>query len=378
MTPREAPRTRMMIARVGGRALLSVSLSVFVFACAVTRRDDVVIATRPDPAPSFEQSDGSVLPDVNTPLSGQCPTNECPAGHATCPDNPFPCGVDLSSDDDNCGVCGNRCADLSLNSPDDINLHAFMQCLNGKCALGCEHGFANCNGFVEDGCEIPVFIDENNCGQCGTTCQSPNECVDGQCACNIDFSCGTCGNVCEPTVMPPPPALPLPDEWNAWYACKAGQCYQPTCKPGFGDCNGDFDPVGRTGDGCETIIGGDPNNCGACGKKCAPGEICPADDCVCPCGSLCFGSRVESDVHNCGACGIACPTSGIHQETFCDRGVCATRCDPKWGDCDDVVDCEANLMSDPLNCGGCGIRCDGVEGQACVEGKCTTKECIVE
>ena len=40
---------------------------------------------------------------------GMCPSNECPAGRMTCPNDPFPCGVDLTSDDDNCGACGVRC-----------------------------------------------------------------------------------------------------------------------------------------------------------------------------------------------------------------------------------------------------------------------------
>lgn len=42
-------------------------------------------------------------------------------------------------------------------------------------------------------------------------------------------------------------------------------------------------------------------------------------------------------------------------------------CDPPMDDCDDnPMDCEANLQTDPQNCGGCGVACDTL----CVSGDC--------
>ncbi|AKU95633.1 hypothetical protein AKJ09_02297 [Labilithrix luteola] len=37
--------------------------------------------------------------------------------------------------------------------------------------------------------------------------------------------------------------------------------------------------------------------------------------------------------------------------------------------------CETNIDSDPNNCGGCGITCNAVAGQACVQGRCVVEPC---
>ena len=64
----------------------------------------------------------------------------------------------------------------------------------------------------------------------------------------------------------------------------------------------------------------------------------------------------------------------------CEQGACGYSCSPNFADCDsDTANgCETDVLSDPMNCGGCGIRCDGVEGQPCVDGKCLTKECDIK
>ena len=66
-----------------------------------------------------------------------------------------------------------------------------------------------------------------------------------------------------------------------------------------------------------------------------------------------------------------------HGRPTCEQGVCGYQCSPNYADCDGDVDngCETPLLDDPLNCGACGVRCDGVEGQACVDGHCLMKEC---
>ncbi len=51
-----------------------------------------------------------------------------------------------------------------------------------------------------------------------------------------------------------------------------------------------------------------------------------------------------------------------------------TSCPPGKQNCNGVC---SNTQADPLNCGACGVRCDGVEGQACVDGQCLMKECGV-
>jgi hypothetical protein len=94
---------------------------------------------------------------------------------------------------------------------------------------------------------VPGCVDDSRCqvdggaggaccgGQCTDTRSDPN-------------NCGACGMVCATA--------------NANSSCVGGQCKVGTCKPGWGDCNGN--PI----DGCETNQHSDANNCTACGKAC--------------------------------------------------------------------------------------------------------------
>ena len=242
--------------------------------------------------------------------------------------------------------------------------------------MKCEGTSFDCNGLIEDGCEVDVGFDNDNCGGCGVVCPANHRCSFNECVCDVWNSCGACGNVCPW----PYPDLPMfPWEWNADYRCVDNLCNQPTCNPGWADCNNDFTPSGTSGDGCETSVRDDPQNCGGCGIACGAGESCEDGQCVCRCGGSCF-NKLEYDTRNCGACRVVCrDVPGGNGEPVCDHGVCGYRCFGSHADCDDDLanGCETNVLDDPLNCGGCGIRCDGVEGQACVEGRCTMKECTV-
>src|SRR5262249_52873417 len=105
--------------------------------------------------------------------------------------------------------------------------------------------------------------------------------------------------------------------------------------------------------------------------------------------------RVDDDIDNCGGGGVMCPgdrTSlksgnqkgspppGAHGRPGCDQGGCAYQCSINWGDCDGRAanGCGNSLLSDPFNCGGCGVHCDGVEGQGCINGQCAMKECPIK
>src|SRR5690242_3682460 len=94
--------------RIAG-LFLTMTTSVLVFAC-VSSSHDVVIGKRA-PEEIFGTPDGgepSFAPD-SAASTRMCPSNECPEGLVTCPNTPYPCGVDLMSDDENCGACGVRC-----------------------------------------------------------------------------------------------------------------------------------------------------------------------------------------------------------------------------------------------------------------------------
>ena len=58
-----------------------------------------------------------------------------------------------------------------------------------------------------------------------------------------------------------------------------------------------------------------------------------------------------------GACGAGCLAN--HAKATCGQGVCSLVCDKGFTDCDmdGKNGCEANIQTDPANCGGCGMKC---------------------
>ena len=97
-------------------------------------------------------------------------------------------------------------------------------------------------------------------------------------------------------------------------------CQSLVCTDQNLDCNN------NSGDGCETNVSGDVNNCGSCGYKCATPSVGEATciDGVCgvtTCGARykdCNGNATDScetdtfrDASNCGVCGTVC-TAGAN------------------------------------------------------------------
>ena len=120
---------------------------------------------------SVKEKEPMVKPDLGI---------NCIAGFAKCGNN---C-VDLKTNVNNCGKCGNTC-----------NLaNAESSCSNGKCVIKkCSRGvpdpaamfltnFENCDNNPLNGCEADLGVDVNNCYSCGNVC--PNErpiCYCGEC-----------------------------------------------------------------------------------------------------------------------------------------------------------------------------------------------------
>jgi hypothetical protein len=116
-------------------------------------------------------------------------------GYAQCPQGQTLCGgvcVDLNSNANHCGTCGNSCP-------------ADKVCIGGACS--CPPGFVSCGNNCVD-----ISTDVNNCGACGFNCPPGKICVGGVCstcpsglvdcsgAC-VDIqtsaaNCGACGNTC--------------------------------------------------------------------------------------------------------------------------------------------------------------------------------------
>ncbi|NCQ59708.1 MAG: hypothetical protein GW913_03445 [Myxococcales bacterium] len=286
--------------------------------------------------------------------SGTCAMGACDFGFADCNADPSDgCEVEPQSDPMNCGRCGTVC--------DGARLHTTaVACSFGRCAIddvapACEAGWADCDSNPFNGCETPTDRDPNNCGTCGTSC----------------------------------------GEANALTTCSAGACAFNRCQPGFADCDADASSFTPGSNGCETAVDSDPSNCGSCGTSCgsAPNGTNACFFGRCGIGSCATGfddcdgilsngceSHTPSDPDNCGACGNRCAVP--NGSSSCTGGICSfVRCNPGWADCDglEATGCEVNTTVDPAHCGSCANDCTalpGVTGAACGgAGLCTFRSC---
>lgn len=257
-------------------------------------------------------------PCVNIPGTSQY-TCGCPSGKAVCEKTDengstvLDC-VDLTSDDSNCGACGNACdptVDGGALPPNTYLGCVDSKCGRPKCVNGILNYWADCDNDVyipgqghrvnpnSNGCEINAYVDEH-CSACGM--KAP----EGQ-FCFLEFA----------------GFVPLPV-----IGCAQGLtfCGSPAYM--------DLPPIGACAD-----LTSDPANCGGCGRVC-PGGI----NAVC----------------DFGACAITCA-----------RGTADCNGDPADG-------CETNTDSNPNNCGSCGTACDVWAGQACVQGQCVLAPCDLD
>lgn len=126
--------------------------------------------------------------------------------------------------------------------------------------------------------------------------------------------------------------------------CNNGFCVEP----GSGDTHdgmttSDGDESTTSDGDSDTTSDGDTTGDSDGNEGCVPGELM--------CGGVCVDTL--SDPENCGSCGVTCQmTSGLGG---CDGGVCA----PRWSDC--------QMVGDPV--APCADVCT-TEGASCVEGGC--------
>jgi hypothetical protein len=126
------------------------------------------------------------------------------------------------------------------------------------------------------------------------------------------------------------------------------------CRLGASECGGRC-----------VVVALDPDNCGACGARCAAGEVCREGVCGPPCGAgltLCDGACVSlaADPAHCGACAAPCPETQV-----CAAGACADACHGASLRCDDRC---VDPASDRQHCGDCNAPCGADD--ACVAGVC--------
>ncbi len=362
--------------------------------CATRSDESLGIATaHPDGSTAFvaEAGPGECTEDsgCDAGLVQYCPATGCPFPYATCPTSHFSCDVNLLNDPRNCGGCGRSCYEGASGN-------ATYVCLEGTCKLSCRQGTADCNGLPDDDCETNLGT-SNDCTACGDTCPDPAKpCIvddqgKGKCGCDLgqtycgdqgcvdtqtsDDNCGACGTICDST----PPDGTTPSA-HTYLGCIGGECGQNKCENGWADCDG------KPENGCETSMFS-ATSCGSCTKACDPGQTCRPyqggkPTCVCPpgkelCGNVCVDTG--SDPLNCGACGNDCTLTNALQNGigYCAYGSCRYGCSQGWGDCNGNPQdgCEINLDSDPRNCGVCGNTCDIAGGQPCIAGRCAVEPC---
>ena len=381
------------------RAASIAATALALVACAVSTEPVAYEAPDAGPAPTFVVDAGAATSDASPPLL--CAVNACPAGHVTCPASLFPCQVDLDTDKENCGACGNAC-------PSGTQAGAAFSCIGGQCVASCTTlggiKVFDCNGYSGDGCEVSAATcDQANCGGCGG-CTGGQECVytkaGPRCGCGAgltqcgsgcsaactvlaesdDRNCAACGDACNPLVGTV--VGTCKDLENTYFGCRDGACGARKCASGFGDCDNDLNRCPSTG--CETLLAFDHDNCGACKNKCKDTEQCITGQCtgsaiICKPGEVAcagFCANLGVDPFNCGACGVSC--EGFPNGTgTCSRGACVNKCLVGFADCDgwEGNGCETDLAHDPEHCGGCGTTCDLVAGQPCIDGLCLRGPC---
>jgi hypothetical protein len=185
--------------------------------------------------------------------------------------------TDVDTSSTHCGGCDRACSSTGV---------AVVACTGGNCTSFCQSGRANCTRpatGADDGCELDVSANDANCGGCGNDCgaqgalSSPFACVNMRCACTSAEQCRTAGGgsvtcdsaagvcACEGSPCQPGEACtrsggPQICSCNNGSACAQGQvcCQTPA--------------------GCKDVMN-DPENCGACGRACAPGMSCSDGAC---------------------------------------------------------------------------------------------------
>jgi len=322
----------------------------------------------------------------------------CDRTHKDCDNDQKTCETDLETVA-SCGACYQTCAQTNTTGASCSNWPLF------QCTSSCVSPFLDCDGNKgtpgSNGCEVNSSTDPANCGACLAACSDNNitrSCVGSSCesgvcnggyadcdnnkrlnGCEINLTndvsnCNACGRVCS--------------TYGINRSCISGSCENGGCLTGYTDCNGN-----KQSDGCETNTGGDPVNCGGCGRVCSTNNVsracanssCQAGTCLtgfadCNTNMQLDGCEINLtiDANNCNACGTVCSSANMATRT-CGAGVCNGTCTNRFADCNGNKQsdgCEVNMDTDVLNCNACGRVCSTQNiARACVGGSCETPSC---
>ena len=211
-------------------------------------------------------------------VGDQCTIGSCDPGHDDCNDAVGDgCETPTDADVANCGACDRACDSTSVAS---------AVCAGGLCTSTCASGHANCNKPAtgpDDGCELDVTADSDNCGGCDNACSGQGYagglvCQGMACKCTSDAACKAPGN-----------GTATCDMLTGHCACNGTACQQGEACVKQGNkqicaCNGGGSCSAgqtccQTPGGCKNLQT-DAANCGGCGHACAMGKTCVAGACV--------------------------------------------------------------------------------------------------
>ncbi|MBI4509974.1 MAG: SUMF1/EgtB/PvdO family nonheme iron enzyme [Deltaproteobacteria bacterium] len=335
-------------------------------------------------------------------------------------------GFDLATDTMNCGGCGQRCALPNATAAcvdadgDGKGTCVVERCDPGAVDLnpdmpGCEYrcipsnggiekcdGLDNdCNGAVDDGNPsggLPCGTDEGACVAGKTECvggilrcvgavsPTPEKCndIDDDCDSVVDdpidkmTDVNHCGS-CKPCALP-----------FASPTCVGGACQVASCHFGHVDLDskpengceyaciktGDAELCDKADNDCDGLVdedfdlSKDPMNCGSCGNTCTfanASAACTGNRCTM---GKCAAGFQDLDGKADNGCEYACTPTGPEA------------CNGADDDCDGAVDEGVNLAKDPVNCGGCGQKCELPHAVAACEdldgdglGSCVVASC---
>lgn len=158
--------------------------------------------------------------------------------------------------------------------------HREATCNAGACSVGqCEVGFFDCDGSVDSGCEhSQSTYSELACGGCDADCTTLGltNCQN-VCGCAQDAECGDTRRnvVCTERLC-------VCDD----VSCKPGETCERSGNTTFCQCGGGTacnegwvccpSAAGAT---CKQLDANDVSNCGACGVRCADGQLCVEGAC---------------------------------------------------------------------------------------------------
>ena len=324
--------------------------------------------------PAGNQSCDSAACAKDSCLVGRCTGAVCPGVQAPGMYPSCDCSnacVDMTTDANNCGMCGNTCTNLETCrksvcscvpgfyrcgskcvslSDDFANCgQCGKQCPNGKVCLGarcvaaCAGPTTNCGGSC-----VNTLTDSRFCGGCNNACRGLQICINGTCGCGNGLTecppgsgtcvdtrsdvnnCGGCNMKCGSAGA------------DAMNNSKARTCVNSTC--------GAYNQGCATGTVCGVATGGNAANCGGgnwTGGTCAPGTARPVAD-----GTACAdGNGWSCDCANANADGT-CPV---------------THCTGGNNDCPGSQACMCNGA--PCGRGVSGV-CDR-PNDTCSRGKCS-------